>query len=237
MNNPIISDVDNTFILIVIISVFFLLLITFLMIYFVFKYRKKKHPVAENITGNTALEVLWTVIPLALVMLIFFFGWAGFNTMRTVPPDAMVIKVTASMWKWSFEYANKKQSDSLLFVPVNKPIKMEIHSVDVNHSFYIPAFREKEDAIPGRTNYLWFLPNEVGEYQIECAEYCGLNHSYMLGKLIVMPVEQFNEWYNAPIPRDTIKVDTMKTVAPAQDTLKVNSTGNIKDTTKTKKKD
>jgi len=226
MNNPIVQEVDNAFILIVAISVFFLLLVTVAMIYFVVRYRKQKNPVASNITGNTTLEVVWTVIPLALVLLIFWYGWVGFKTMREVPSDAMTVKVTGRMWRWSFEYENKKQSDSVLYVPLNKPIKMEINSVDVNHSFYIPAYRVKEDAIPGRINYLWFLPNQLGEYEILCAEYCGLNHSYMLGKVVVLPENEFNKWLIAPNPQDTIKTglpktDSLKILTPPIDSMKI----------------
>ena len=217
MQNPIANQVDNIFIFIVAISVFFLLLITVAMIYFVFRYSKKRNPVSSNITGNTTLEVLWTVIPTILVLAIFYYGLIGFNAMRNPPADSMVIQVTCRMWSWTFDYENKKKSDTLLYVPVGKPIKMEIHSVDVNHSFYIPAFRIKEDAIPGRTNYMWFQPDQVGEYWIECAEYCGLNHSYMLGKVIVMPVDDFNKWYNE-VPKPP---DTTKTVGSIKDTIKV----------------
>lgn len=191
-------EVDSIFLFIVSISVFFLLLITFAMIYFTIKFRKEKHPVSENISGNTKLEVLWTLIPLMLVMAMFFYGWHGFKNMREIPPDAMVVKVTGKMWKWSFQYENKKTIDSLLYVPVGRPVKMEIHSADVNHSFYIPAFRIKEDAIPGRVNYLVFNPEQTGSYDIFCAEYCGLNHAYMLGKVIVLPVNEFNDWLNKP---------------------------------------
>jgi len=236
MNNPIVQEVDNAFILIVAISVFFLLLVTVAMIYFVVRYRKSKNPVASNITGSTTLEVLWTVIPLALVLLIFWYGWVGFKTMRDVPSDAMTIKVTARMWQWSFEYENKKQTDSLLYVPLNKPIKLEINSIDVNHSLYIPAYRVKEDAIPGRTNYLWFLPNELGEYEILCAEYCGLSHAYMQGRVIVLPENEFNKWLISPDPKDTIKTslpDSLKTSMLQGDSLK--TSGNKKDTLKTVK--
>lgn len=211
MNNPIVQEVDNEFILIVAISVFFLLLVTIAMIYFVVRYRKSKNPVASNITGNTTLEVVWTVIPLALVLLIFWYGWVGFKTMRDVPSDAMTVKVTARMWRWSFEYDNNKQTDSLLYVPLNKPVKLEINSVDVNHSLYIPAYRVKEDAVPGRTNYLWFLPHELGEYEILCAEYCGLNHAYMQGRVVVIPENEFNKWLIEPNPGDTIKTGLPKT--------------------------
>jgi cytochrome c oxidase subunit 2 len=238
MNNPIVQEVDSEFILTVAISVFFLLLITVAMIYFVIRYRKSKNPVASNITGNTTLEVLWTVIPLALVMLIFYYGWAGFKTMRNTPPNALTIKVTARMWRWSFEYPNGKQSDSLLYVPVGKPIKCEIRSLDVNHSFYIPTYRTKEDAIPGRTNHMWFLPNKIGKFDILCAEYCGLHHAYMRGKVIVMPEDEFNKWLNAPNPLDTMKTktDSLKTIMPPADSLKTGVT-NKKDSTKTIIKD
>lgn len=239
MNNPIVQAVDNEFILVVAISVFFLLLVSAAMIYFVVRYRKSKNPVSSNITGNTTLEVLWTIIPLALVLLIFFYGWSGFKTMRDVPPDAMTVKVTARMWRWSFEYPNKKQSDSVLYVPLNKPIKCEIQSMDVNHSLYMPAFRIKEDAIPGRTNYLWFFPDKLGEYDILCAEYCGLNHSYMRGHVVVMPENEFFAWLNTPNPQDTVKVktDSFKTSAPPPDSLKPVTKELKKDTTKTTKKE
>lgn len=233
MDNQIVNQVDNVFILIVSISVFFLLLVTIAMIYFVIRYRKKRNPQSSNITGNTTLEVVWTVIPTILVLIIFWYGWAGFKTMRNVPADAMVIKVTGRMWMWSFEYDNKKKSDTTLYVPLGKPIKMEIQSVDVNHSFYIPAFRVKEDAVPGRTNYLWFQPTMLGTYDIMCAEYCGMNHSYMLGKLVVLTPEKFEEWKNIlPKPNDTLKVDSVRVNAISKDSVKVDTVKTIKDTLK-----
>lgn len=237
--NPIVQQVDNEFILVVAISVFFLLLVSIAMIYFVIRYRKSKNPVSSNITGNTTLEVLWTIIPLALVLLIFYYGWAGFKTMREVPSDAMTVKVTARMWRWSFEYPNKKQSDSVLYVPLNKPIKCEIQSMDVNHSLYMPAFRIKEDAIPGRTNYLWFLPDRLGEFDILCAEYCGLNHSYMRGHVVVMTENEFYTWLNAPNPQDTVKIktDSLKTTMTPPDTLKPVTKETRKDSSKTTKKE
>ncbi len=223
MDNQIVNQVDNVFILIVSISVFFLLLVTVFMIYFVIRYRKKRNPESSNITGNTTLEVVWTVIPTILVLIIFWYGWSGFKTMRNVPADAMVITVTGRMWMWSFEYDNKKKSDTTLYVPLGKPIKMEIKSVDVNHSFYIPAFRVKEDAIPGRTNYLWFQPTMLGTYDIMCAEYCGMNHSYMLGKLVVLTPEKFEEWKNTFPKSDTLKTDTTHVNSIPKDSLKADT--------------
>jgi cytochrome c oxidase subunit 2 len=253
MKNIIANQVDSLFIFIVAISVFFLLLVTGFMIYFVFRYSKKRNPKSSDITGNTTLEVLWTVIPTILVLAIFYYGLIGFDVMRNPPPDSFVVKVTARMWMWSFEYPNGKKTDTLLYVPVGKPVKFDINSVDVNHSFFVPAFRVKEDAIPGRTNYMWFLPNEVGEYWIECAEYCGMGHSFMRGKVIVMSTDDFYKWYNAPPPDTTktvtglipdslkIKTDSLKlkpdTLKVKTDTLKTksNSLKIPKDTSKFKK--
>lgn len=218
MKPTIAQQVDSTFILIVGISVLLLLIVTVIMIYFVIKYNRKRHPKAADIHGNTTLEILWTLIPTVLVLVMFFSGYSGFKYMRNVPEDAMPVTVTGQMWKWTFQYENGKQTDTL-FVPNNKPVKMNIKSVDVNHSFYIPALRVKEDAIPGRTNYLWFLPTEIGRFDIACAEYCGLSHAYMYSKLVVMPEDEFYQWYSLKVTTDTsaTKTDTLKTKV---DTLK-----------------
>jgi cytochrome c oxidase subunit 2 len=203
MRPNIVDQVDTTFIIIVSISVFFLLLIGISMVYFVIKYNKKRNPIPSNVTGNTKLEVLWTVIPTLIALGMFFSGYAGFKNMRNAPEDSFTVKVIGRMWFWSFEYDNGKKSDTL-YVPLSRPIKMEITSMDVNHSFYIPSFREKEDAIPGRKNYLWFQPTAIGSYNIECAEYCGLNHSAMYSKVVVMPDKDFETWYNIPNVVDSI---------------------------------
>lgn len=228
MRPNIAEQVDGTFILIVGISVVLLLIITVLMIYFVIKYNRKRNSKASNITGNTTLEVIWTIVPTVIVVVMFFSGYAGFKNMRDVPEDAMVVKVTGRMWAWSYEYTNGLKSDTL-YVPLGKSIKMEIYSLDVNHSFYLPAFRVKEDAIPGRTNYLWFQPTELGTYEIACAEYCGLRHSYMYSKLVVMPDDEFYEWYNLtsdslmnetkPVEQETVS-DTLKTQTSINDSTK-----------------
>ena len=161
------------------------------MIFFVIKYNRKRHPKGTNIHGSVALEITWTAIPTILVLIMFWFGWRGYEEMVDVPEGAMPVNVTAQMWKWSFEYENGKKSDTL-FVPVNKPIKLILNSNDVNHSFFIPAFRLKKDVFPNRERIAWFQAKETGEYDIACAEYCGLNHSYMYAKIIVLSDEDFN---------------------------------------------
>jgi cytochrome c oxidase subunit II len=187
--------VDLTFAVILGISVFFLVGITATMIWFVIRYSRKKHPKAAQIEGSNKLEIIWTVIPTLLVLVMFYFGWAGYRPMRTIPADAMPIKVYAQMWSWNFEYPNGKVSDTLV-IPQNKPVRLDMESRDVLHSLYIPAFRVKEDVVPGRTNSMWFIGQEVGTYTIFCAEYCGDLHSHMLSKVVVMPEFAYQEWYN-----------------------------------------
>lgn len=190
-----VQSVDFAFFFIIAIAVFFLVLITGLMIYFVFKYNRRKNPKAKNIHGNTGLEILWTVIPTVLVLFMFYFGWKGYQQMSQIPEDSMIVNVTAQMWKWSFKYSNGKTSDTL-FVPVNKDIQVVLNSLDVNHSFYIPAFRVKKDVIPNKKNNSWFKATEVGSHPIFCAEYCGLNHSYMYTEVVVLPENHFTAWVN-----------------------------------------
>ncbi len=185
-----VESVDTTFAFIVAVSVFFLVLITGLMIYFVIKYNRKRNPKATNIHGNIPLEITWTVIPTILVLIMFWFGWEDYKQMVDIPDDAMTIDVTGQMWKWTFTYSNGVSTDSL-FVPVDTPIKVKLHSTDVNHSFFIPAFKFKKDVIPNKENTAWFKPTKVGSYDLFCAEYCGLNHSYMITKVVVMPQDDF----------------------------------------------
>ncbi len=190
LSNP----ADDVFFFILGISVTLLFLTTAVMVYFVVRYSRKRHPVPENVEDSLAVELLWTIIPTALVLIIFFAGWKGFQYMRTVPPDAMPVKVTARQFSWTFEYGNGKQ-DSVLRVPVGRPVKLLINSADVLHSLYIPAYRIKEDAVPGRENYLWFLPDQTGSYDLFCTEYCGVAHSKMITKVEVISQSDFDAWY------------------------------------------
>lgn len=195
------QTVDMVMLYIVGISVILLLGITATMIYFVFKYHRKKGHKPVDIHGNVLLEIIWIAIPTFLVLTMFYFGYMGFAEIRNIPDDALVVKTTARMWAWQFDYANGKQSDTL-FVPVNKHIKLEMESADVNHSLYIPAFRIKEDVIAGKVNYLGFKAEEAGTYDIACAEFCGLKHSMMYTAVVALPQDEFDTWLNAA-PKDT----------------------------------
>lgn len=183
------------FAIIIGISLFFLIGITSVIIYFIFKYNRKKNPVASEIEGSHKLEIIWTIIPLILVLFMFWLGWSSYVPMRKAPADAMKVKVTAQMWSWRFEYENGKIEDTL-FVPVNKPVLLQMESVDVIHSLYIPAFRIKEDVVPGKKeNYMWFKSLVAGSYDLFCAEYCGLRHSYMGTTVEVVDQGTFDKWY------------------------------------------
>jgi cytochrome c oxidase subunit II len=182
--------VDSAFFYIVAISVLILVAVTFLMIYFVIKYSRKRHPKAVNIHGSVPLEVAWTIIPTILVLGMFWFGWIGYKEMSNPPADAMVVDVTAMMWKWQFNYDNGLQTDTL-YVPLNKAVRLNLNSLDVNHSFFIPAFRVKKDVIPNRNHFVWFRAVELGSYDIACTEYCGLNHWAMYTKVVVMPEDEY----------------------------------------------
>ena len=189
-------------------SVAFLIFITALMIYFVFRYSKKRHPLAEQIEGHLGLEIVWTTIPLVLFLSIFYYGWTNYEYMRLAPRDAMAIRVTARQWSWSFEYPNGKQT-KVLFAPLGKPMKVEVRSADMVHGFYVPSFRLKIDAVPSRTNSTWFQATKIGSYDIECTVICGVDHSLMLSKVIVVPEEEFKAWYfggeNAPEPGKSLR--------------------------------
>jgi cytochrome c oxidase subunit 2 len=188
------DQVNTAFLVIVSISAVLLALVTFLMLFFVVRYNRKRHPKAEQIRGNIPLEILWTVVPTILVLIMFYYGWRGFDVIRHVPSDAMTVRVTGRMWSWSFEYENGMTSDTL-YVPLDDPVRLAINSTDVIHSLYIPAFRIKEDAVPGMETKLWFTATEPGSYDLLCAEYCGLRHAYMLTKVVVLPGEEFSDWY------------------------------------------
>ncbi len=185
---------DQVFLFVFALSVIFLVGITATMIYFVVRYDKKRHPRAEQIEGNALLEIVWTVIPLVLFLVMFYYGWTNFAYMRNPPRDAMAVRVTGRQWNWSFEYPNGKQT-TRLFAALGRPMKLELRSPDVVHGFYIPAFRLKQDVVPGRVNTTWFQPTLEGSYDIECTVICGTNHSQMLSKAVVVSEEEFKAWY------------------------------------------
>jgi len=189
-----VSTFNTAFYFIVAVSLLLLIALTVTMMYFIYKYNRKRNPVATQIEGNLRLEILWTVIPILLSLVMFYFGWAGWKPTTKPPKDSMNITSIARMWSFLFVYENGKQSPDLI-VPLNTPVKIKLVSVDVIHSLFIPEFRIKSDMIPGREKSMWFLPQVEGQYKIFCAEYCGLQHSFMHSNVNVMSKEKFDDWY------------------------------------------
>lgn len=189
-----VAQVDRTFLLIFVAAVFFLVLITACMVTFLIRYHHQRNAQAADIRGNTLLEIVWIVIPSLIALGMFYSGWQSYLALQNAPENAMPVTVTARKWSWTFTYENGRISN-ILYVPVNQPVRLILKSVDVIHSFYAPAFRLKRDAVPGMTTYAWFLPEKAGEFSALCAEYCGYGHSAMVTNIKVMPVQQFNDWY------------------------------------------
>jgi cytochrome c oxidase subunit II len=190
-----VSTFNTAFYFIAGISLILLVGLTFIMLLFVFRYNKKKNKIAVQNEGNTFLEITWTVIPILLALAMFYYGWAGWKPMRNAPKDSLNITSIARMWSFSFLYENGRQSPDLI-IPVNTPVKIKLTSLDVIHSIFIPAFRIKSDMVPGRDKMMWFIPEREGEYDLYCAEYCGLRHSFMNAKVKVLSKVKYDSWYS-----------------------------------------
>jgi len=188
------ESVDKAFYVIFGISGIALLGITVAMVYLVWRYNRKRYPVPiSQKDHNVWLEITWTVIPSILVMVMFWYGWEGYLSLRRIPDNAIPVQGHARMWSWLFTYENGKTSDKL-YVPVGQPVKVELTSEDVLHSFYVPAFRVKRDCVPGMENYAWFVAEEPGSYDLFCAEYCGVAHADMITTVEAIPSSEFSAW-------------------------------------------
>ncbi len=188
-------DMTNNFISWV--AAFCTVSITGAMIYFAIRYRKRSDlDKTPAITHNTTLETLWTAIPTVVCLFVFYVGTMTYVDMRTPPGNAIEIGVRGYQWAWEFTYPTGKKQGEELVVPVNKPVKLIMKSDDVNHSFFIPAMRVKEDVIGSSYHYLWFEATKLGTFPIFCTEYCGKQHSGMLGKLRVVSQAEYEDHIN-----------------------------------------
>lgn len=189
------AEVDWLFYFILWISVFFTVLIGVLLVLFAVKYRHTgaEREAAAHAGHSTALEITWTVIPTIIVLVIFYYGFRGYLNMSTPPNTAYTIDVSAYAWGWNFTYPNGLTVADL-HIPKDVPVRLVLSSQDVIHSLYLPHFRLKKDAVPGRLNAFWVQANTVGEFDLFCTEYCGTNHSKMLAKVVVQDVTDFNRW-------------------------------------------
>lgn len=187
--------VDSLYMFLVWLSVFFFALIAGLLVYSVVRFRRRRAgEMTPNITHNTKLEIVWSVIPTIMLVGIFFWAFQTYMDAAVSPADALEIKVTAKKWLWEFEYPNGVRTLNELHLPANKPVKFVMISEDVIHSFFVPTMRVKQDVLPGKYTQLWFEPQETGVHQLFCTEYCGRGHSDMLAKVHVEDQKKYEEW-------------------------------------------
>jgi cytochrome c oxidase subunit 2 len=189
-------SVDALYIFLLIVTGMMALLICALVIFFAARFRHRAGVPAEQIEGSLALEITWSAIPFVIFMAIFAWGTIVYFKERTPPADATEVYVVAKQWMWKVEHAEGQREINQLHVPVGRDVKLIMTSQDVIHSFYIPAFRVKQDVLPGRYTVEWFHATKPGVYHLFCAEYCGTQHSGMVGDIVVLEPAQYEAWIN-----------------------------------------
>ncbi len=188
------GEVDALYAFLVGVSIFFSVLIFALVIGFTVRFRRRPGVHPTPIEGSLPLELLWTLVPLAIAMVIFVWGAkVYFRTVRA-PSNAMQIDVTGKQWMWKMQHPTGQREINDLHVPVGVPVKLRMISEDVIHSFYVPAFRIKRDVVPGRYSTTWFEATQPGEYHLFCAEYCGTKHSQMIGRVYALDPVDYQAW-------------------------------------------
>lgn len=199
------QQVDALYFFLTLCSVVILAFVFLPMIYFLFKYRRG-HRANRHIGhfSQTKIEVTWTLIPLVLSMVMFGWGARAYFNLEVPPANTLEINVVGKQWMWKIQHQEGNREINELHIPVNRNIKLTLASEDVIHSFYIPAFRVKQDVVPGRFTTEWFKPTRVGTYHLFCAEYCGTDHSKMIGTVLVMNPADYQTWLNEGAPQNTL---------------------------------
>lgn len=201
------ADVDGLFYFCFWVSVASFLLIAGLLIYSAIAHRRK-HPdqgPISNFSHNTMLEVVWTLVPTVILMVIFAWGWKGNLDQSIAPANALQYRVQGQKWAWNFWHPGSLTPVAEMWVPINTPVKITTDSKDVLHSFYIPAFRCKRDVLPGRYQIVWFEATQLGDFPIFCSEYCGDGHSQMGSMVHVVTQEEYDERPWDIRPEDPVK--------------------------------
>jgi len=188
------GDVDRAYFFLIAVATFFTGLIFVLIVYFALRYSRKRNPNPEHVHTSYTLEIVWTIIPLIIVIVIFSWGAKIYVHALTVPDGAMEIHVLAKQWMWKTQHPTGQREINELHIPVGRPVRLMMASQDVIHSFYVPAFRIKRDVDPGRFNQMWFEVTAAGEYHLFCAEYCGSGHSSMIGRIVAMDPGAYQQW-------------------------------------------
>jgi cytochrome c oxidase subunit II len=201
------GQVDAIYFFLVAITVFFVALIFGSVIYFTAKYRRRsitERPPQIHI--DMRLEVLWSIIPLILVMISFGWGASVFVTMSQPPENALELRAVGRQWMWKLQHPSGAREINQMHIPVGQPVKIILASEDVIHSFYIPAFRIKMDVVPGRYTAAWFEATREGEFHLFCAEYCGTQHSGMIGRVVAMKPVDYQRWLTAQAVDEPVAV-------------------------------
>jgi cytochrome c oxidase subunit 2 len=188
--------VDALYFFLIAVSVLFGLGIALTLVRFGVKYRRRRpdEEAQVQIEGSLLLEAIWTLIPLAIAMSIFVWSANVYLAIARPPDDALEIFVVGKQWMWKLQHMEGRREINELHVPVGRPIKLTMTSEDVIHSFYVPAFRVKADAVPGRYTTIWFEATKPGRYHLFCAEYCGTDHSRMIGRIIAVEPADYQAW-------------------------------------------
>jgi cytochrome c oxidase subunit 2 len=188
-------EVDNLYLGVIAITAFFAIVVVVLVLYFAFKYRDDSgEKIGEPIHGSVPLELGWSIIPFIISIGIFVWASVVFFHIVRAPDQTLEIYSTGKRWMWRFQHVDGQREINELHVPVGRAVKVVFTSEDVLHDLFIPAFRVKADAVPGRYSAIWFEATKVGEYHIFCAEYCGTNHSGMIGTVFVMEPADYQAW-------------------------------------------
>jgi cytochrome c oxidase subunit 2 len=189
------SRVDNLYLFIIAVTAFFGVLVSVLVVYFAVRYRTDDPmAVGARMTGSIPLELAWSIIPFVISMVIFLWAADVYFDLYRPPDQTLEVYSTGKRWMWKFQHLDGQSEINELHVPVGQPVKVTFTSEDVLHSLFMPAFRTKADAIPGRYSSIWFTATRVGEFPIRCAEYCGTRHSGMIGRVIVMDPADYQSW-------------------------------------------
>jgi cytochrome c oxidase subunit 2 len=163
-------------------------------VFFCVRYRQAARVERGWVQRNLGIELGWTLVPLALFIALFVWAGHDFVMLYQVPADALPVYVVAKQWMWKLQHRNGRREINELHVPLGQPVRLLMTSQDAIHSFYVPAFRLKQDVLPGRYTGLWFTPTQLGEFHLFCAEYCGGEHSRMIGRIVVMPQAEYARW-------------------------------------------
>lgn len=189
------GDIDTLYDVLLICSVPVFVLVMTIAIYSVVRFRAKPGDMGDGapIHGNTKLEIIWVTVPFIMVTALAIYGWVILDDIEAKSSDEMVVKVTGQQFVWNFEYPGKVTSTELV-LPIDQPVKFEIRSRDVIHSFWVPQFRLKSDAVPGITTSYRLTPDRLGAYQVVCTELCGIGHATMRAPVRVLPRGEYDNW-------------------------------------------